>query len=601
MEANTPRPVLAPSYSFSGASSASSTFPRVLKRALTSAADLDFFKPAESSFNPRPYTPSANPLSGTHSKNRYNHLSRHTTRPEIHVIPPASMDPSPTDPNAVFIHPPFNNFPNVQDFPEGLTYKVMADNPEWFLDAADFIRVEETSSETSPSTDPQRPSLVPYPSYLEPPRGWCPAKKKDLKDLGSEGWPEGEEPRLRCTFCRRTYAGVNAKSMWRRHVFEKHKIAMSNRRDGGDRPRGRGSTKENKPTNKPISEDEMRDKLVNIHVASQHPISDPLQVQQRIRFRPTIMGDPVKTVPATSSSTLVSEDSAEEGKPSPFTPPLTPLRSSSNPVNNSNDVSLTPTPPVPVNLNSPYDPRATPAFRHSPAPTPYDQPWRYPSPSHPFSKARDLSLTVLLRNSGSLTVDSPGPVPGLMRDDVSSPSSSLISKKSFFVDLNTPGSITNTRLAALKSSAPGRPVFSEESPLGRTLVGRTHTHKRNGSDLSLDEWPSMLPDVRNPFLTSLSEWNSENSSPVAHGTINSGESPVVRREITLDRSGLGIGLLEPFTLPGSRDQTHDHDSSSDIEDEFEIMGDLTNSRSTSESGHAETITPPPKKRRTSAS
>ncbi|KAJ3715872.1 hypothetical protein C8R42DRAFT_725669 [Lentinula raphanica] len=132
----------------------------VLKRALTSAADLDFFKPAESSFNPRPYTPSANPLSGTHSKNRYNHLSRHTTRPEVHVIPPASMDPSPTDPNAVFIHPPFNNFPNVQDFPEGLTYKVMADNPEWFLDAADFIRVEENSSETSPSTDPQRPSFL---------------------------------------------------------------------------------------------------------------------------------------------------------------------------------------------------------------------------------------------------------------------------------------------------------------------------------------------------------------------------------------------------------------------------------------------------------
>ncbi|KAJ3902279.1 hypothetical protein F5879DRAFT_770282, partial [Lentinula edodes] len=87
----------------------------------------------------------------------------------------------------------------------------------------------------------EQPSLIPYPSHLEPPRGWCPAKKKDLKDLGSEGWPDGEEPRLRCTFCRCTYAGVNAKSMWRRHVFEKHKIAMSNRRDGGDRPRGRGS------------------------------------------------------------------------------------------------------------------------------------------------------------------------------------------------------------------------------------------------------------------------------------------------------------------------------------------------------------------------
>jgi hypothetical protein len=34
---------------------------------------------------------------------------------------------------------------------------------------------------------------------------------------------------------------VNAKSMWRRHVFEKHKIAMANRRNDMERPRGRNS------------------------------------------------------------------------------------------------------------------------------------------------------------------------------------------------------------------------------------------------------------------------------------------------------------------------------------------------------------------------
>ena len=108
----------------------------------------------------------------------------------------------------------------------------MAANPEWFLDATDFIS-------TTPNTDSR--DAISYPPQLEPPRGWCPAKKKDLKALGAEGWPEGEEPRLRCTFCRRTYAGVNAKSMWRRHVYEKHKIAMANRREGGDRVRGRTS------------------------------------------------------------------------------------------------------------------------------------------------------------------------------------------------------------------------------------------------------------------------------------------------------------------------------------------------------------------------
>jgi hypothetical protein len=138
------------------------------------------------------------------------------------------MDPSPSDPLAVFIRPPFTNFPNAHLHPEGLNYNLMAMNPEWFLVQEDF----------------SDPDAAPYPSQLEPPRGWCPAKKKDLKERGVDGWPEGEEPRLRCTFCRRTYAGVNAKSMWRRHVFEKHKVAMSNRRDSTDRTRGRAATSE---------------------------------------------------------------------------------------------------------------------------------------------------------------------------------------------------------------------------------------------------------------------------------------------------------------------------------------------------------------------
>ena len=143
------------------------------------------------------------------------------------------MDPSPSDPGAIFIHPPFNDFPDSHLHPEGLSYGLMVRNQEWFLDAVDFVS-------TTPDSDSH--DAIAYPPQLEPPRGWCPAKKKDLKALGVDGWPEGEEPRLRCTFCRRTYAGVNAKSMWRRHVYEKHKIAMANRREGADRSRvGRGS------------------------------------------------------------------------------------------------------------------------------------------------------------------------------------------------------------------------------------------------------------------------------------------------------------------------------------------------------------------------
>jgi hypothetical protein len=216
------RQPLAPSLSFPGSSSPGS--PRPLKRRLT-ATDLTFFTPAATSFKPRPYAPNgAVPLQPTSVQ------SRNYRSVESLAIPTPIMDPSKDDPNAVFIHPPFTSFPNAHLTPEGLSYAMMAANPDWFLDPHDFISAHSTN-----------PNAIPYPPHLEPPRGWCPAKKKDLRSRGGDGWPEGEEPRLRCTFCRRTYAGVNAKSMWRRHVYEKHKIAMSNRREGNDRPRGRGS------------------------------------------------------------------------------------------------------------------------------------------------------------------------------------------------------------------------------------------------------------------------------------------------------------------------------------------------------------------------
>lgn len=215
---------LAPSQSFSGLSSPS-LVTKLTKRRLSASSTLEFFAPAAKSFQPLPYTP--NSLYGP-PENRPKFMTRQARSHDALALP--GMDPLPTDPNVVFIHPPFTTFPNSHLYPEGLCYQVLADNPEWFLDCKDFTHQNNTN-----------PQAIPYPPILEPPRGWCPARKKDLKERGSEGWPEGEEPRLRCTFCRRTYAGVNAKSMWRRHVFEKHKIAMSNRRDTNERPRGRGS------------------------------------------------------------------------------------------------------------------------------------------------------------------------------------------------------------------------------------------------------------------------------------------------------------------------------------------------------------------------
>ncbi|KAJ7038087.1 hypothetical protein C8F04DRAFT_367687 [Mycena alexandri] len=229
------RPPLAPSASFSAsiASTSSSLLSpsRPLKRRLLSAPDLAFFVPAEDTFKPLPYAPnhSAAPA-------RVPHPERPPVRPVAsHTLSTLTLDPLPTDPDTVFLSYPFNSFPDQDMYPEGLTYTALAENLNWFLIQEDYL-----------SENSKNPDAVAYPAALEPPRGWCPARKKDLREKGPEGWPEGEQPRLRCTFCRRTYAGVNAKSMWRRHVFEKHKIAMSNRRTDIERPRGRNANKENK-------------------------------------------------------------------------------------------------------------------------------------------------------------------------------------------------------------------------------------------------------------------------------------------------------------------------------------------------------------------
>lgn len=156
------------------------------------------------------------------SSSRMQPISRHHSANNNAAV---NLDPVPGDPDCVFIKPPFTEYPGSEKQKTGLTYNILATHPDWFLDVNDFIG----------------PNAVVYPPQLEPPRGWCPTKKKDAKD----GWKEGEEPRLRCTLCRRQYAGVNAKSMWRRHVYEKHKIAMANRRETNDRPGGRGARSSN--------------------------------------------------------------------------------------------------------------------------------------------------------------------------------------------------------------------------------------------------------------------------------------------------------------------------------------------------------------------
>lgn len=168
------------------------------------------------------------------------------------------MDVSKNDPTAIFIHPPFvvppppegEDAPPISESepPPGtpLTYAILHAHRNWFLDADDFGK--------------DNPNRIDYPPELEPPRGWAPLneclgsgaikKQKEklnngLRTKGSYVTPEQlgvveygpsddchELTVLRCTFCRREYHGPNAKSMWRRHVYDKHKVAMKNRREG---------------------------------------------------------------------------------------------------------------------------------------------------------------------------------------------------------------------------------------------------------------------------------------------------------------------------------------------------------------------------------
>ncbi|KAJ7487706.1 hypothetical protein B0H11DRAFT_1107244 [Mycena galericulata] len=466
------RPPLAASASFSASTSTSILSPsRPLKRRLISAPDLNFFVPAEDSFKPRPYTPH-------HSvpPHKEPHQERVPVRPVVsHALSTLNMDPLPTDPDTVFLRVPFPAFP---DYPEGISYTALAENPNWFLDPDDYIHEKS-----------KNPDAIPYPTDLEPPRGWCPARKRDLKEKGPEGWPEGEQPRLRCTFCRRTYAGVNAKSMWRRHVFEKHKIAMSNRRNDTERPRGRNSNsisnKENKRAGKSTKKEGSHDTIVNLDDSTNAPGAPRIPQgefapQLEIFVRPPASPIPGRVLPPAS----------------------------------------------------PYDPLLTPSFRHSPPRLPSDQPWRFPSPSHPLHRSRELSLTML--GGESPIKDSPIHSKGRVRAHTTPLSSPCTSSLGF----ETPESLAKfPRLFSV-----GR---SGTEPLASTPPSAARRHTRASSDVSEDWNISLLASDRNPFVATI--WgDDEGGSPPSSSP--EGEGPVVRATTGI---GLGIGLLEPFVLPDS--------------------------------------------------
>ncbi|KZT30479.1 hypothetical protein NEOLEDRAFT_1173900 [Neolentinus lepideus HHB14362 ss-1] len=535
------RPHASASMSFSGLPSASADRP--LKRRITSMTGLPLFTSAATSFEPKPFSP--------------NHASNAKAVASVRIpnaVPPP-MDPSPNDPNAVFIRPPFKTFPNSHLYPEGLTYNLMAVNPEWFLEPTDFLSEKNTS-----------PNAILYPSELEPPRGWCPALKKELRERGANSWPEGEEPRLRCTFCRRTYAGVNAKSMWRRHVYEKHKIAMANRRENAERGRGRTSTKDTKSKS---------DKKSSVDKENVTFVKNPTFIASTASNKYAWPSPPRKAGPSVARAGTYSDSSDDEDTPAdasvdgvaaldnellqsplgtgqhlvqPETPPLTP-RKSLNPT-----VGLSPYEKIEL---SPYDPLAEPSFRHSPGTVPSAQPWKFNSPSHPlYGKAGDVSLNTATHVS--LTFDSSPPCPA-----------SLTEKE--VTGLSTPeyerlrSEILQSPVKCIKPSP--RRLFTmgtmsdpASKPVGFSDVQDLFPDEHLldapfGSEWLTSEDPILSMSIYQPLP--LKESFEVHTPPLSSPEV---ESPVLRSTSVLDLNaetgsnaslvGLGIGLLEPFSLDG---------------------------------------------------
>ena len=254
---------------------------------------------------------------------------------------------------------------------------------------------------------------------------------------------------------------------------------------------------------------------------------------------------------------------------------------------------------------SPYDPTLTPSFRHSPPRLPSDQPWRFPSPSHPLhSKAREICLSMLVRGGAS---------PVIKGDPAASSSSPSVGPPSV---LNTPCSVVR-RTRALGDLGPtfvggsspfifrpsprqlfvdGQspvPVFNrldhrgrlDDSPLSGGIRRYSHLRKKSAmstslglrsgllSDASLSSagsigftTPRLPPDdpfggLYKPLFEPKANGNGANrrcaSPPVSS---DEAESPVVRNarlsdvgapELEAGLVGLGIGLMAPFTLATS--------------------------------------------------
>lgn len=282
-------------------------------------------------------------------------------------------------------------------------------------------------------------------------------------------------------------------------------------------------------------------------------------------------------------------------------------------------------PSAPIALPmSPYDPTLTPSFRHSPPRLPSDQPWRFPSPSHPLhSRARELCLSMLVRGGISPAIKT-------STNDSSSPSlgtSSVIHTPSSAAGRGKPFNDAFGSSPVIFRASP-RQLFSDgqspfpslsaldlrkrinDSPLSGGLRRRTHYRKPSTMNSSFDLHADWLSDASlsststiatespsrssnedpfgglyRPLLESrVRENGAHQRTPSPCGSSSEAESPVVRNtrhsvgapDLEAGLVGLGIGLMAPFKLSTCRTQPDHGTEGSPMEnDEDEVERVLT--------------------------
>lgn len=340
------------------------------------------------------------------------------------------------------------------------------------------------------------------------------------------------------------------------------------------------------------SREDSHDTLVNLKFESS-PDTQPQVLPHKSKFRSSVAAAASEISADRREGSLKDKGRmTPEFKPSmrqvsagpSASPPLTPQASSDiGNVSIESSGGVPPTPPscVPLIPPSPYDPLLTPSFRHSPASLPSDQPWRFPSPSHPLhSNTRDLSLSMLVRNLASPLVKgspslgaSPLVYPPSSSSRFARPETPL---NGFKLPLNF-----SNQTRFIKGRLGSSPLASradvnrtrrriEESPLSR---GIARSHKRAFSEMT-EDWFSetSLPsnELSDPFNSIFPSSGAEQPSPMKR--VLEAESPILRSRNSTETKGMGIGLLEPFNL--AKKTTHDDDGDiNDILDSSSNFGD----------------------------